>query len=136
MVGPRNMEIPKCILHPSLILASGGLILALVWQDWEIPKATMLPDKSSLILVEGIADNGTLKLAGLTNSVVLDDSRFTNPDSNKKVIMQEFFLGKLIDRVQAKTGKLTLPLAVYDQACFDTQKISRQTLNCPVWLQP
>jgi len=139
MVGPRNMAIPKWILHPSLILAGGGLIMALVWQDWKSPVATLLPEKNLLVLVEAIAEDGSLKMADIPQPVHLNDIRFTNPDAAKKAIMKKFFKGKLIDREKAKTGMLALPLAVYDQACFDappSKQPPQPTTACPVWLQP
>lgn len=131
------MEIPKWILHPSLILAGGSLIMALVWQDWKAPpKAMPLPTKETLGLVEGISDDGKLMISGLASAVSLADARFNKPDEKQKSKMKDFFQGKFIDLSLAHTGSLPLPLAVYDPSCFEDNAPNSQKRICPLWLKP
>jgi hypothetical protein len=143
------MTIPKWILHPTLLITAGGLLMYFFWLSPPTPQtvrtavantpvtAAPLPPKTELRAILDISQNGLVTIDGLEAPLKIADARFDQLNATQVAAFQNFFSGKLVRKtlVDGKT-EIQLPLEVFDSACYTPPTDAKTVLGCPVLLQP
>lgn len=137
------MAVPKYILHPTLLLASAGLVLWLAWTH--VPSGSdlaatsrsqvvseQLPAIDSLVAITAVSPDGKLTLSEDFGDFRLLDERFSHLSVSQLTAIQRALVGKFIKRPRNDTHELNLPVEVYDPLCFDADP--KNANGCPMTL--
>jgi len=146
------MKIPKYILHPTLIIACGGLLMYMLWL--RTPSAAeiitdqndqeSIVDKNGSLLLNGLYQvtellpKGYLVINNLEGTWQINNPRFKTLSAKKAENLQDFFVGMFVKIPDPKGKKeINLPLELYHPNCFSNNpQIRASTNQCPVLLQP
>lgn len=149
------MRIPKYILHPTLLVIGGAIIMYFVWarvpsskqihetvekttqQTLQKPsvktKVTKKDFSESYYIIGSVNGAGQLVLLPGSLQISMNDKRFTNISIQQQKQLNAFFKNRLIpkSKITKEMTSLDLPFVIYDQNCLN----QKDPKDCTITIQ-
>lgn len=139
------MQIPKWILHPSLLVAFALVMGYFVWLDFPTVQSSEEPtpvtatteQEKNLYQITELLPGGKIILDGLENSILINHAKFKSLNEQKAVELSAVFVGRFLVVADKTATQIELPLELYDPHCF-RKPLPENTegIHCPLVINP